>query len=864
MTLTSAQRVLALAIAVGVPGVIAWLLRYSATAKRRKVLLNPRAIEEHVKSVTASPASEPANQLPRRAQTGDAYQLVVSTQGSVAELAPNPIVADHNAATLDISAVVEEATDQMHQGGGIAASKTNQAESGSKKRFLNLAKQLVVSAQPPHPAGTAALPAEAPIIAAPPEDSAVPDLFPSIEEETSHAYRASEPIAYTPRPSEAVCVRATLPTSIGEVDGSFESCDHIAACSAIDEEDHLLKRFSNADEDKNAQTDYPTTASFVEDISVEHASNDGTSQVLGAPSNAPGVLPALQDDSPMQLKPGERHPEDLASAIQTKPASLDARVSVAIKSPEDPRVKDVRHDDQMSPERTPSLNIHNAVLIALDVEALGEAQTSRDKHEGDGSDTTAKPANELGPFAAAAKQQRRYRPPVRDPSNIRPSPRRETARTRDRGYTVDVRVLFGKGGVCRVSLLPRRVEGMPPNLHLTGPGGPLEISEMQDGWYEEVVPLNLGDLLSQGIAWESAADDGRRYSWALGGREIYVLSAQPQLSGFLNTQRLTLNEKHVVLCLATKKNEVLAAIAETGSPVPTVLDSGGVPEHWVVLRDVVPRLSVKNSLNGDITDCLRPLPDAELSLQGGIRLAGNRWLAGFPPQIRVRGDHASVTSLFIDGHEAIVDATGAFITNGWNAIGEHSVAAAVGTRTYIIEGQQESWQPWAAHAWSLGEETAAEEFQHPSICGALVQAPRSTTSRGRAFVVPASNVILVGAVPGEIEICRSRRDVLNTHCVGFPNFEPVWALPADALRCDKRMTHVIHLNLGADTVKQQPISPTRHRPGNNRYDHARRAWSAAILAASHKGLAVNPHEQPVITLWRLYREHARAIARRRA
>ena len=77
------------------------------------------------------------------------------------------------------------------------------------------------------------------------------------------------------------------------------------------------------------------------------------------------------------------------------------------------------------------------------------------------------------------------------------------------------------------------------------------------------------------------------------------------------------------------------------------------------------------------------------------------------------------------------------------------------------------------------------------ICGVLVRPPRVARSDGRAIVFPASNPVLIGARPGEIEICTPRSDVRVGLCVGFPWFEPIWAIPANALHCDKRTARVL-------------------------------------------------------------------------
>ena len=86
-----------------------------------------------------------------------------------------------------------------------------------------------------------------------------------------------------------------------------------------------------------------------------------------------------------------------------------------------------------------------------------------------------------------------------------------------------------------------------------------------------------------------------------------------------------------------------------------------------------------------------------------------------------------------------------------------------------------------------------------------------------------------------------------------------------ALLCDKRTTRVIYLRTGSKAVVQTSTAKAQHRVGRGRKrEEAKRAWSTVILDAARKGLAVNPNEQVVVDLWKLYRERARSIARGKA
>lgn len=833
--------------------------------RRREELLTSGIVDKRVGQVAAP---QPKNQSQHGAQPSEVRAPMASEERARTAVVRDPIVTAPDDTAMDMDKTIEVAADAARPNKGAAGEIAPQTESVSAKQALSLPETSVVSSKPLDAMGGAApFPDMAYVHTTPLDEPVATVLHLQLQLQVG-----TQPVQETPGPItlelpalETVDEHLSAPADPGEVPRALGHVGAVESVGAFGEEfrgtnyspagaEHLQ---ASAEELSASVSSEGVAANATSGADESHATIDTQTR------DSFGLEPALRDDSSKVLEGDIGGLEDLVSVVQTTPAALDADPHANSGSAKEPTATDERLINQALAEEASPPTAPSVTPPTVDVKKLVDAQVPSEETHGEESDAATETDTDWKPSTTAAKQQRQYQPAARNPAKVRLPASREAAGSRDRGCAVDVRVQFAKGGLCRVSLLPRRAEGMPPNLCVSDLGAPLDFFEMQDDWYEDVVTPRLADLLTQGVAWESATSEGQRYSWALGGRAVWVLSAQPQISGYLNTQRLTLNEKHVVLCLATRKDEVLAAIEKTGATVPVVLGSGsGVPENWVALRDVVPRLPVQGSQDHDILDCLRPLPEAQLSLVGGIRLEGNSWLVGFPPQIRVRGDHLSVTSLFIDGHEANLDATGAFVANGWDAIGEHVVAASIGTRSYAIEREREDWQPWIAHAWSLGEEISADEFQRPSICGAMVQAPRAAMAAGRAIVVPESNAILIGEVPGEIEICKPHSESLNKLVIGFPNFEPVWAIPASALRCDKRTTRVLYLRTDINTIVQTlPAKAQQRSAPGRKQDQAQRAWSSAILAATRKGLVVSPHERLIVDLWKMYRERARALAK---
>jgi hypothetical protein len=398
---------------------------------------------------------------------------------------------------------------------------------------------------------------------------------------------------------------------------------------------------------------------------------------------------------------------------------------------------------------------------------------------------------------------------------------------------------------------------MPAELIVTGSGSPASLAELQDDWYQDVIPANLGPLLQAGAEWLGSLTEGRSVRVSLSGREIYVLAPHDQINGFVSTPRLVLGQEHVVLCTTGRIAKVRAAIELTGSPVPRLLTTeAGVPDGWVAFRGVVPRHPVEPSPGGDILDSLRPLCDIEIAFAGGIRIYRQTWLEGFPPAIRLRGDARQISSLLIDGLEASLTKEASYIVPGWDSPGSHTVWCTSASRTYSISSGAEQWTPWDAYVWSHGEHGVESARARPAICGVLVRPPKARQIGARTVVVPSTNPVLIGAEPGQISICSSRLDVRAAACVGFPSFDAVWAIPLDPIRCEKQSNTVLAIGL----LRPPPSAKKCAAIGRyDKYSKAHRAWCDAILNAGRKGLRTDPADPGVADLWKAYRKVARAL-----
>lgn len=496
-----------------------------------------------------------------------------------------------------------------------------------------------------------------------------------------------------------------------------------------------------------------------------------------------------------------------------------------------------------------------AARATLD-EATADVGGSSDPLEGlqasesDFADRTTKPQSKRAP--------RQYRPLPRVPPVVRAArpPVAELAERAERALRIELRLRLEHGGFCRLSLLPRRDPTLPDVLTVTDGATTVSLVALQDDWYQDVAREDLGALLRRGIEWEGRDANGEAIRWSLSGRELFVLAQHDQLSGFVTTPRLVLGERHAVLCVREREDEVRARLEDCGCAALVSFDgSHGAPDGWVGFRDAVPKLPALPSTQGSILDALCPQPDVEIALTGGIRLQRSTWLEGFAPRIRLRGDAGAAGEVWIDGKLATAaPEDGAYAVEHCDAPGDHQVWCAGKSASYSIASGDEAWEPWDAYRWSFGEAGAVETSERPAICGVLTLPPRPNDREARqvsrrGLVIAASNPVLLGRAPGQVYGAPLRGDLRARTCTAFPPFDPVWALPGDALHCDKRSSRVLLIG---------PLrEPEMATPNANVM-----AWCSAILAASRKGLLTEPGTAEVGALWKRYKLIARAYPRR--
>jgi hypothetical protein len=249
-----------------------------------------------------------------------------------------------------------------------------------------------------------------------------------------------------------------------------------------------------------------------------------------------------------------------------------------------------------------------------------------------------------------------------------------------------------------------------------------------------------------------------------------------------------------------------------------------------------------------ILNVLRPLPEIDIALEGGVPLGHSSWLAGCAPAIRVIGDTRYTQKVLIDGKEATIGVDGTCCAPGWDEPGHHQVWCSNMSRSYSLirrEGPWDAWPAYVYHSPSGGDRVA--------ICGPLVR-PLSTDDNLREVghrPEVENNPVLLGPIPGQVFVAVPRQDVRGAYSFASPPFDPVWALPLQPLRCDKTSQRI--LLVGDSRAPENGVAPFSTSRGSVLQ------WYRLILDASRKGLLVEP--LAARDLWLSYRRFARSLRR---
>jgi hypothetical protein len=342
---------------------------------------------------------------------------------------------------------------------------------------------------------------------------------------------------------------------------------------------------------------------------------------------------------------------------------------------------------------------------------------------------------------------------------------------RDRSLQIAVRLRFDRDGFCQISLIAKRPKDLPEEISVVASSGRIQLGAIHDDWYQDIVPGNISQVLRDGTVWTDEGADGQ-FTWSLSGRELFVLAARSDVSGFVSQPCLDLGRSHVVLCSSRIGSEVQAAVRAAGANSTAVIDeSMGAPPGWIVIRDVVPITAVNPLGGSDLLNALRPVPHIEISLEEGIRIRHLNWLEGHPPMIRVYGDPQHTDEVRIDGQLATLGTANNYLVRGCDSVGQHSVWCAGSIKSYTIVPFSASWERWDAFTFPV-RYGSPEKI---SLCGPLVHKANSEGGSSEpSVVVPATNPVLIGSVPGDFAVGHRVSDVRATVLVASPPFRPVW------------------------------------------------------------------------------------------
>lgn len=438
-----------------------------------------------------------------------------------------------------------------------------------------------------------------------------------------------------------------------------------------------------------------------------------------------------------------------------------------------------------------------------------------------------------------AQTPHRYQPPVQRPRRQLSQKRTDRTPVRATSSSLDleirVHLRLDRFDLCDISLSPQRQSGMDDEVVVSLDGAARQLAALED-WYEDLRFDDIAERLRNGLEMNARLSGGRRCRWLLTGRDLYVLAHHGQTSGFLSTARLALGRTHIVLCTTALLPSVEAILAQAGCHGYVLLSAAnGLPAGWSGLKEVIPTAAIPLGSGSDNFHAIKPPPDIEIELEGGIWFRNSVWLAGFPPQVKVFGQLPDSSRVLIDGTEAIRSEENTFTVEGYDAQGPHTVhcEGLSCSRSYSIEEPPDTWDEWSAYS-----------FGKAAICGPLVRLSPTAASE-RIFQVPMSNPLLIGAEAGQIFHCPQRQ---GSVWKGAVPFEVVWALPRSPLIADKKVARVLQF------ASATPVLPARRNPQPL-------GWSHSILDAARKGLRLADDSPQSIALWKKYKQMARAIRR---
>ena len=430
----------------------------------------------------------------------------------------------------------------------------------------------------------------------------------------------------------------------------------------------------------------------------------------------------------------------------------------------------------------------------------------------------------------------RYRPPAaggRVPRN-RSARISQEAPSETAGAALETRVQarIERSGNIEFALLLKRPLSSPEQLAVEISGEEIGLEARDDEWYESPVFPSVGSVLRDGLLATGSFAESEPLRWVLSaGRPFYIFTHEAGV-GWANQTRLKLGLLQFVICVASWRDAVMTALRETCAGGSTPVPRDGMLPGWTVFGLFTPVRPVSPIEGDNLANLLRPTPDIEFSLDGGLWLRGNTWLAGFPPTIRISGQAPAGAAVLIDGIAADCDSNGILTAPRFDLPGTHAVSCEGRAASYAIAEPPTEWPE---------TDQGTDGIPAGSV---------STDRRlGRIFSVRMTNRVLIGSTPGQIFVCSPR---FGPMWAGLVPFDPVWALPVDPLHCDRGSAPILQC---ADS----PVAPLKRIDWRDRAQRwsAVNRWKAAVLDCSRKRLRLEP--AACSDFWFTYLNEARRL-----
>lgn len=201
-------------------------------------------------------------------------------------------------------------------------------------------------------------------------------------------------------------------------------------------------------------------------------------------------------------------------------------------------------------------------------------------------------------------------------------------------------------------------------------------------WFE---PLGNEDL-ERWLRGHSLDLRHDKYRLTLSARHVVPLRSDSTsyLGGWVACNRISLGERHLILCHQTQQQAVAAYLAQFGEGSERVLRSRDpIYADWVCFENV--RISRYAAGNWEELDCLVPIRQTGIRLSGGLKLKQGVWLQGGEPEIIVTAE--AEAPIYLDGRhiETAVSGSKRFDLRHYNLPeGTHTIRIGTQERTIAI------------------------------------------------------------------------------------------------------------------------------------------------------------------------------------